>query len=86
MVSLKEKRQMKLMHATIKKLGICTASEIQEACNHMSISNFLKLKPYFMEEYEGRIEYHRATKLYEDLNPTEVMKEQIQQVLDNYRS
>ena len=39
-----------------------------------------------MEEYEGRIEYHRDRKLYEDLNPNEIMKEQIQQVLEKYRS
>ena len=86
MVSLREKRQIKAMYATIKKLGCCTASDIQSDNGNMSISTFNKLKPYLMDEYEGRMEYRRDRKLFIDLHPDEVMQDQIQEILEKYQS
>ena len=86
MVSLREKRQIKRMYASIKRLGCCTPSDIQADNGNMSISTFNKLKPYLMEDYEGRIEYLRSRKVFIDLHPDEIMKEQIQQILEKYQS
>ena len=86
MVSNREKRQIKHMYASIKKLGCCTARDIQDDCGNMSISTFNKLKPYLLEDYEGRMEYRRDRKMFVDLNPDEQMKEEIQKVMEQYQS
>ncbi len=86
MVSNREKRQIKGLYRTIKRLGCCTARDIQDDNGNMSISTFNKLKPYLLEDYEGNIEYHRDRKIFVDLKPDENMIDKIQQILENYQS
>lgn len=69
MVSVNENSKLKRMYGIVKREGILDRTALQEMCGHMPISTYNKLLPYFLEKYEGNIEYDKQTKTFRVLHP-----------------
>ena len=83
MVSSSERQKMNRMYAKIKEFGVIGRTELQKECGNMPIATYNKLKPYFEELYEGKVDYDKQKKIWFDIAPqTEEAKTHIEKTLE----